>query len=214
MTPVIYFGPLAFIPLILIGLLLDLFVFRNVTGLGLMFFTLLGLIIYIISFVMSVKVLKTEKKAQEMTLKIMKKEHLATAEEIEMSKKLFQLYNIEYINNMIIALLELVYRVLQIIAYFREQSSVERLSYFAWLRRNISSFSVNPKGTGRCDFTHICQCPFMIYASSATFFFLFLKNLTSTIAITATSTTPLVMSISRNSFVMLDILPASGSGTV
>ena len=38
-----------------------------------MFFTLLGLIIYIISFVMSVKVLKTEKKAQEMTLKIMKK---------------------------------------------------------------------------------------------------------------------------------------------
>ena len=79
MTPVIYFGPLAFIPLILIGLLLDLFVFRNVTGLGLMFFTLLGLIIYIISFVMSVKVLKTEKKAQEMTLKIMKKEHLATA---------------------------------------------------------------------------------------------------------------------------------------
>ena len=118
MTPVIYFGTLAFIPLILIGLLLDLFVFRNVTGLGLMFFTLLGLIIYIISFVMSVKVLKTEKKAQEMTLKIMKKEHLATAEEIEMSKKLFQLYNIEYINNMIIALLELVYRVLQIIAYF------------------------------------------------------------------------------------------------
>lgn len=118
MTPVIYFGPLAFIPLILIGLLLDLFVFRNVTGLGLMFFTLLGLIIYIISFVMSVKVLKTEKKAQEMALKIMKKGHLATAEEIEMSKKLFQLYNIEYINNMIIALLELVYRVLQIIAYF------------------------------------------------------------------------------------------------
>ena len=77
MTPVIYFGPLAFIPLILIGLLLDLFVFRNVTGLGLMFFTLLGLIIYIISFVMSVKVLKTEKKnPQEMTLKIMKKKNI------------------------------------------------------------------------------------------------------------------------------------------
>ena len=68
--------------------------------------------------------LKTEKKAQEMTLKIMKKEHLATAEEIEMSKKLFQLYNIEYINNMIIALLELVYRVLQIIAYFESLSLI------------------------------------------------------------------------------------------
>ncbi len=118
MTPVIYFGPLAFIPLILIGFLLDLFVFKNVTGLGLMFCTLLGLIIYIISFVMSVKVLKTEKKAQQMALRMMNEYGLATAEEIEMSKKLFHLYNIEYVNNMIIALLELVYRVLQIIAYF------------------------------------------------------------------------------------------------
>ena len=67
---------------------------------------------------MSVKVLKTEKKAQQMALRMMNEYGLATAEEIEMSKKLFHLYNIEYVNNMIIALLELVYRVLQIIAYF------------------------------------------------------------------------------------------------
>ena len=35
----------------------------------------------------------------------------------------FKLYNIEYVNNMIIALLELVYRVLQIIAYVQNSSS-------------------------------------------------------------------------------------------
>ena len=48
---------------------------------------------------------------------------LATAEELESCKKLFKLYNIEYVNNMIIALLELVYRVLQIIAYVQNSSS-------------------------------------------------------------------------------------------
>ena len=53
----------------------------------------------------------------------MRSEGLATEEEIAMSKKLFRLYNIEYIHDMIIALLELIYRVLQIIAYVQSNSS-------------------------------------------------------------------------------------------
>ena len=48
---------------------------------------------------------------------------LTTEEELHMCRKLFRLYNIEYINNMVIALLELVYRVLQIIAYVQNTSS-------------------------------------------------------------------------------------------
>ena len=54
---------------------------------------------------------------------IMKEEGLATEEELESCKKLFRLYNIEYINDMVIALLELIYRVLQIIAYVQNSSS-------------------------------------------------------------------------------------------
>ncbi len=38
-------------------------------------------------------------------------------------EKLFKLYNIEYVNDMVIALLELIYRVLQIIAYAQNNSS-------------------------------------------------------------------------------------------
>lgn len=53
----------------------------------------------------------------------MKEEGLATEEELVMCKKLFRLYNIEYINDMVIALLELIYRVLQIIAYVQNSSS-------------------------------------------------------------------------------------------
>lgn len=40
-----------------------------------------------------------------------------------MSRKLFRLYNIEYINDMVIALLELIYRILQIVAYVQGSSS-------------------------------------------------------------------------------------------
>lgn len=117
MTPIIYFGPLAFVPLVLIGALLDVFIFNTDNSICLITAAVVGFVIYLISFIMALIVLKTEKKAQKKALQVLKEEGLATEEEIKMSKKLFKLYNIEYVNDMVIALLELVYRVLQIIAY-------------------------------------------------------------------------------------------------
>ena len=120
LTPLIYFGPIAFVPMVVIGVLLDVLLSTGFCGI---LFTVLGLGFYLLSFVMSILVLKTEKKAQRRAYEIMKAEGLATAEELEMCKKLFRLYNIEYINDMVIALLELIYRVLQIIAYVQNSSS-------------------------------------------------------------------------------------------
>lgn len=120
LTPLIYFGPIAFVPMVVIGVLLDVLMSTGFCGI---LFTVLGLGFYLLSFVMSILVLKTEKKAQKRAYEIMKEEGLATAEELEMCKKLFRLYNIEYINDMVIALLELIYRVLQIIAYVQNSSS-------------------------------------------------------------------------------------------
>lgn len=120
LTPLIYFGPIAFVPMVVIGVLLDVLLSTGFCGI---LFTVLGLGFYLLSFVMSILVLKTEKKAQRRAYEIMKAERLATAEELEMCKKLFRLYNIEYINDMVIALLELIYRVLQIIAYVQNSSS-------------------------------------------------------------------------------------------
>ena len=120
LTPFIYFGPIAFVPMVVIGVFLDLLLSTGFCGILL---TVLGLIFYLLSFVMSILVLKTEKKAQERAYEIMKEEGLATEEELESCKKLFRLYNIEYINDMVIALLELIYRVLQIIAYAQNSSS-------------------------------------------------------------------------------------------
>lgn len=120
LTPLIYFGPIAFVPMVVIGVLLDMLLSTGFCGI---LFTVLGLGFYLLSFVMSILVLKTEKKAQKRAYEIMKEEGLATEEELVMCKKLFRLYNIEYINDMVIALLELIYRVLQIIAYVQNSSS-------------------------------------------------------------------------------------------
>lgn len=116
LTPMIYFGPLAFVPLILVGVLLDLFIFKT-NGTVTIVFLALACLFYILGFVMSLLVLKTEKKAQARALEIMEKDQLATAEEREMCTKLFRLYNIEYVNDMIISLLELIYYVLQIVGF-------------------------------------------------------------------------------------------------
>ena len=58
-----------------------------------------------------------------MACEILQKDNLATDEEIESMKKLFKLYNIEYINNIILEFLELIMRVLMIIAKLQNNAS-------------------------------------------------------------------------------------------
>ncbi|MBR6071215.1 MAG: zinc metallopeptidase [Acholeplasmatales bacterium] len=127
LIPLQFFGPLMFLPLIVAGVVIDLviaamnnkspnFVFTFVAaGIGVLF--------YAISFALTIVVLKVETKAQEKSIEILKKDNLATAKEIEDIKSLYKVYNLEYINNMILAFLELVLRVLQIVAAAQGQSS-------------------------------------------------------------------------------------------
>ncbi len=122
LTPLMYFGPFAFIPLVLIGIALDFIVF-NLTGVATIISAGVGLLLYVISFVLSIKVLKTEVKAQQLAMSILKKDNMATDEEIEMLKELYKLYNIEYVNDIIIAFLQMIYRVLMIIAKIQQTSS-------------------------------------------------------------------------------------------
>ena len=123
LTPVIYLGPIAFIPLVIIGIILDALIIKSQTAVCTIICTVLGLLIYLASFIMSIKVLKTEMKAQNKAYELLKNNNMATDDELTMLKELFKLYNIEYVNNMIIALLELIYRVLQIVAYAQQGSS-------------------------------------------------------------------------------------------
>jgi Zn-dependent membrane protease YugP len=120
--PLITFGPFAFIPLIAIGALLDYFVFSQ-TGVITLVLGGIGLLFYVYSIVLSVLTLKTEKKAQEKAYNILKERGLVTEEELASLRELFHLYNVQYINDIILSSLELLYFVLEILAATQGNSS-------------------------------------------------------------------------------------------
>ena len=113
LVPLITFGPFAFIPLILIGAALDYFVF-NGNGICTLVLGFIGLLFYVYSVVLSVLTLKTEKKAQNRAYEILEREYHITDEELLSLKELFRLYNIQYINDIILSSLELIYTILEI----------------------------------------------------------------------------------------------------
>ena len=112
--PIVVFGPFAFIPLVVIGLLLDIFIFHS-SGVATIILTTFALVLYLLAFVLNFIELKTEKKAQERAIKIVCDEKLVTEEEIKMMRDLYHLYNIEYVNNMIISFLEFLYYIIRIL---------------------------------------------------------------------------------------------------
>ena len=113
LVPLITFGPFAFIPLILIGAILDLFVF-NGNGVCTMLLGVVAILFYAYALVLSVMTLKTEKKAQQRAYEILERDYHITGEELAALKELFHLYNVQYINDIIISSLELLYTVIEI----------------------------------------------------------------------------------------------------
>lgn len=111
--PFITIGPFAFIPLLTVGVLLDYFVFGK-SGMCTYVLGGLGLLFYVYAIVLTVLTLKTEKKAQQRAYEVLKSSQMANDEELEDLKTLFRLYNIQYINDIIMACLELIYTILQI----------------------------------------------------------------------------------------------------
>ena len=120
--PLITFGPFAFIPLIVIGALLDFFVF-NQTGVVTLVLGGLGLLFYVYAIVLSVLTLKTERKAQEKAYKILEENNLVTPEELSSLKELFHLYNVQYVNDIILASLELLYLAIEIMSVVQGDST-------------------------------------------------------------------------------------------
>ena len=113
LVPLITFGPFAFIPLVLVGIVLDMLVF-GAGGVCTMVLGIIGFLFYVYSVVLSVLTLKTEKKAQERAYKILSEDYHVTAEELSNLKQLFHLYNIQYINDIVLSSLELLYTILEI----------------------------------------------------------------------------------------------------
>ena len=114
LVPIITFGPFMFIPLVLVGIALDFFVFDGNSGVCTLVLGAVGLLFYVYSIVLSVLTLKTEKKAQERAYVILQQNYGITDQELNALKELFHLYNIQYVNDIILASLELLYTALEI----------------------------------------------------------------------------------------------------
>jgi Zn-dependent membrane protease YugP len=113
LVPLITFGPFAFIPLLLIGGAIDYFLL-NGKGICTLALGAVGLLFYVYSIVLSVLTLKTEKKAQSRAYEILERDYRITADELSALQELFHLYNIQYINDIILSSLELLYTLLEI----------------------------------------------------------------------------------------------------
>lgn len=120
LIPLQILGPLMFLPLVVIGIILDVIIAINnntsPTFLATFICAGIGVLFYAVSFALTVVILKAETKAQAKSIEILRDEHLANEQEIESIKELYKMYNLEYVNNMILAFLELLLRVLQIVA--------------------------------------------------------------------------------------------------
>lgn len=116
-TGVMYLGPLALLPLMIVGALLEWFLSGG--GWIVFSFTVLALVLYAISWVAAIRGLAQEKRAQAMALERMEADGYATAEEQKLCRKLYRLCTAEYLNNMVLGILELLYRVLQVFTYIQ-----------------------------------------------------------------------------------------------
>jgi Zn-dependent membrane protease YugP len=114
LVPLVTFGPFAFIPLVLVGFALDYFVFNGTSGTFTFVLGMIGLLFYVYSIVLSVLMLKTEKKAQARAYEILERDYGVKDDELVALKELFHLYNIQYVNDIILSSLELVYTVLEV----------------------------------------------------------------------------------------------------
>lgn len=122
LVPLVTFGPFAFIPLIIIGALLDYFVL-NTNGTCVLICGGIGMLLYAYAVVLSIMTLKTEKKAQERAYEILKSDYNLTEEELVDLKELFRLYNIQYINDIVLSSLELIYFALQMVIALKGNSN-------------------------------------------------------------------------------------------
>ena len=121
LVPLITFGPFAFIPLLVIGVLVDILLF-NSSGIFTLILCGISILFYLASLILSISTLKTEKKAQERACAMLAEYGMATPEEIEDMKELYKLYNIQYVNDIILSALELIYRILEIAMEFSKES--------------------------------------------------------------------------------------------
>ncbi len=111
------FAPILFVPLVLIGFLVDIFVLET------LLFSLvtagIGLLFILFGFIVTLLNIPVEKKAMERAQVILENE--LTGEEMVTVKKIFRSYLVEYVLQFIIAILRIIQLILKILISIRKK---------------------------------------------------------------------------------------------
>ena len=107
-------GPILFIPLVLIGAIIDVILFHVFGVFSIVALSIGGLLI-LAGFVQTLLSIPVEKKANNMAMEVITKDNLLTNEEKVVIKRVFSAYMVAYVCEFIISVLRMVQLVLEIV---------------------------------------------------------------------------------------------------
>lgn len=116
LKPILLFSPYALIPLSLLGLALDVFVFKTGGLAWTIAFSLIGSILFLLSLILTFYTITVEKRANDQALAMMEENDFLTEEERVQVKKIYNAYLKGYIADFVINLLYLILKILQLVA--------------------------------------------------------------------------------------------------
>lgn len=113
------FGSIFFIPIVLVGLVIDFVIMFTtggefISGIGILISAILGTVYFIVCLILSFMTVKVESKANRETLQIMKEHDFLSLSEQEKVAKVFKTYELSYICDFLLNILEIVKFILQI----------------------------------------------------------------------------------------------------
>lgn len=108
------FGPILFLPVVLIGAAIDFFLMKSTTVVSYISMGT-GFLFLVAGFLVTMLNIPVEKRANRLALKMMRDYGLATGEELKMMKEVYDAYILSYIAQFILEVLRVVQWVLEII---------------------------------------------------------------------------------------------------
>ena len=116
------FGPFLFIPLVILGMILDFMVFNTGGILSAICLSVSGLFV-VLGFIVTFLNIPVEKKANEIALQMMEDHGLATGEELETMRNVYKAYITSYICDFILELLRMIQWILEILMKMKGSKS-------------------------------------------------------------------------------------------
>ena len=115
------FGPILFIPFVIIGFLVDFYVLKTNGGMASYIGLGVGGVLLLIGLIVTFLNIPVEKKGNEIALEMAKDYGLANEEELEIMRKVFSAYIMQYICQFILEVLRVIEWVLRVVIQFNSK---------------------------------------------------------------------------------------------